>query len=103
MLDRPAEIGRLLRGPVRSWIATIAGYIREGQAAGRHYPDVDPEAYLVHCLHFVIASAATAPLIHGAVEPGAAGRARLEAELPRFAKAALFAPRPPISRRSKRR
>ena len=87
------EIGRLLRGPVRSWIATIAAYIRDGQAAGRHFDDVDPEAYLVHCLYFVIASAAAAPLIHGAVEPGAVGRERLDGELGRFAKAALFVPR----------
>jgi|RhiMethySRZTD1v2_1073278.scaffolds.fasta_scaffold149508_2 AcrR family transcriptional regulator len=93
MLDRPNEIGRLLRGPVRSWIATIAAYIRDGQAAGRHFDDVDPEAYLVHCLYFVIASAAAAPLIHGAVEPGAVGRERLDGELGRFAKAALFVPR----------
>ena len=103
VLDRPNEIGRLLRGPVRNWVATIAAYIRDGQAAGRHFADVDPEAYLVHCLYFVIASAAAAPLIHGAIAAGSAGRQRFERELGRIAKAALFVPRETAPRPRKKR
>src|SRR6516225_3600253 len=30
-LDRPAELRKLLRGPVRPWLDAVAGYIRSGQ------------------------------------------------------------------------
>jgi AcrR family transcriptional regulator len=93
-LDRPAEVRDLLRGPVRAWVQAIAGYIRDGQAHGRHFADVDPEAYVVHVLYFVIAATAAASVTHAAIEPGQPGRARFERELGRIAKAALFAPRP---------
>jgi len=93
-LDRPAEVGRLLRGPVRSWVAAISGYIRDGQTHGRHFADVDPEAYVVHILYFVITAAASEAVTHAAIEPTAAGRARFDRELVRIAKAALFVPRP---------
>jgi TetR/AcrR family transcriptional regulator len=97
VLDRPEEIGRVLGGPVRAWLATIARYIRDGQVAGRHHADVDPEAYLVNVLYFVIAAAASS-VTHDAVEPGEPGRTRLERELGRIAKAALFAPSRPRRR-----
>lgn len=93
VLDRPQEIRRLLEGFVRSWVAIIAGYIRDGQAAGRHHADVDPEAYLVHTLYLVISAAAAEPVTHGAIAAGSAGRQRFERELGRIAKAALFVPR----------
>lgn len=98
-LDRPAEVARILRGPVRSWVAAIAAYIREGQERGRHFADVDPEAYVVHILYFVITAAASEAVTHAAVEPTPLGRSRFEHELVRIAKAALFVPRPPARRR----
>jgi TetR/AcrR family transcriptional regulator len=103
LLDRPLELQRLLRDQVRAWVTTIAGYIRDGQAAGRHHADADAEAYLVHMLHFVISTAAVAPVIQDAVGPGTAGRQRFERELGRIAKAALFAPRDGASKPRKRR
>lgn len=103
VLDRPAETRRLLGGPVHTWVAAITRYIREGQATGRHYPDVDPEAYVVHLLYFIIAAAAAAPVTGGAIEAGSGGAARFDRELERIAKAALFTPRPPEPRRRKRR
>jgi len=98
-LDRPAAIARILRGPVRDWVGSIAAYIREGQRLGRHYADVDPEAYVVHVLQMVIATAAAAAVTHTAIEPSPAGRARFDRELHRIAKAALFAPPPAGARR----
>jgi TetR/AcrR family transcriptional regulator len=101
-LDRPLEMARLLRGAVRPWVESIAAYIREGQARGRHYDDVDPEAYVAHILYFVIAAIAAAPATHEGIESGAGGQRRYERELGRIAKAALFAPRPPARRNPRR-
>ncbi len=92
-LDRPAELARQLRGAVRPWVDAIATYIREGQARGRHFEDVDPEAYLTHVLYYIIAATAAAPVMHEAIETGAAGRGRFERELTRIAKASLFTAR----------
>jgi AcrR family transcriptional regulator len=103
LLDRPAETRRVLSGPVHTWVAAISRYIREGQASGRHFADVDPEAYVVHMLFMVIAAAAAAPVTGAAIAAGSPGQARHERELVRIAKAALFAPRPPQPRRRRRR
>jgi TetR/AcrR family transcriptional regulator len=103
VLDRPQEIQRLLRESVRGWVATIAGYIRDGQATGRHYADADPEAYLVHMLYFVVTAAAAAAVTHGAIEPTASGRQRFDRELVRIAKAALFVPRAAPTKARKKR
>ena len=98
-LDRPVETARILRGPVRKWVAAIAAYIREGQEHGRHFADLDPEAYVVHILYFVITAAASEAVTHAAVEPTPLGQARFDRELVRIAKAALFVPRPSGRRR----
>jgi TetR/AcrR family transcriptional regulator len=112
-LDRPAEMKRLLRGPVRPWLAAVAEYIRLGQSTGRHFADVDPEAYVVHVLQLVLASAASASVTRAALDDDARARGsaeggtrppnRYDRELARIAKASLFVPdaaRPP--RRSRR-
>src|SRR5215204_4179764 len=44
-LDRPAEVKKLLRGPVRPWLQAVASYVRQGQETGRHFVDADPESY----------------------------------------------------------
>ena len=87
-LDRPLEAKKLLAGPVRPWIQAIAGYIREGQAGGRHYPDADAEAYVVHMLQLVLAATASAPVTMPLLGEGA--RARYDKELARIARASLF-------------
>lgn len=91
-LDRPAELRKLLRGPVRPWLAAVAGYIRSGQEHGRHYPEADAEAYVVLVLTFVVAAAASAPLATAVLDGD--GRGRGERELARIARASLFLPDP---------
>jgi AcrR family transcriptional regulator len=92
VMDRPAEAKKMLRGVLPA-ISALAGYIRTGQTHGRHYEDVDPEAYLVHILQFVIGAAAVSDVTAGALGTGAEQRARYDRELARIAKASLFVPR----------
>jgi AcrR family transcriptional regulator len=89
-LDRPAETRRLLRGPVAPVLAAVAGYIESGKAHGRHHPDVDAEAYVIHVLQFAIAAAAVADVTCNAMGTGAAVRARYDREIARIAKTSLF-------------
>ncbi len=104
-LDRPAEMRKLLRGPVRPWLSAVAGYIRTGQENGHHYADVDAEAYVVHVLQLVIAAAASASVSAAVLDPSSHGaptkdaRARYDRELARIARASLFTPRV-LSRKS---
>lgn len=93
VLDRPAELKKVLRGVVRPWLSAIAEYIRAGQASGRHFADADAEAYVVHWLGFVIAAVASAPITSAVLE-GAEARARYDKELVRIARASLFTPQP---------
>jgi TetR/AcrR family transcriptional regulator len=88
VLDRPAEARKLLAGPVRPWIGAIAGYIRSGQAGGRHHRDADAEAYVVHMLQLGLAATASAPVTAALLGEGA--RARHDRELSRIARASLF-------------
>lgn len=94
MLDRPEAIRSVLRHTVRPWLGAVAAYIRDGQARGLHYAEVDPEAYLIHILSLVLTSAAGAATSAVALAPGAPGRARFHAELSRIARASLFRPAP---------
>lgn len=99
LLDRPEAIRHLLRQTVRPWLAAVAAYIRDGQVRGLHYPEVDPEAYLIHILSLVMTAAAGAHVSAVALAPGAAGRNRFHTELTRIAKASLFRvpePAPPL-------
>lgn len=91
-LDRPAEAKKLLAGPVRPWIESIAAYIRAGQASGRHHADVDPEAYVVHMLQLVLAATASAPVTTAllAASEGESARGRYDRELARVARTSLF-------------
>jgi len=91
-LDRPVEARRLLAAPVRPWLDAVAGYIRAGQASGRHHPDLDPDAYVLHVLGMVISLTANASVNMAGL--GDDARARYEGELARIARASLFLPKP---------
>lgn len=88
-LDRPKEARELLR-TVMPVIDAVAGYVRNGQNHERHDADVDPTAYVVHVLLFIIASVALSPVVAPTLGTGEAGRARYANELTRMAKASLF-------------
>lgn len=102
-LDRPAEMKKLLKGPVRPWLAAVAGYIEAGQESGHHFEDVDAEAYVVHVLQMVISAAASAAVSQSLLEGD--GKGRYERELARIARASLFVPQsdkqPKRARRSR--
>jgi AcrR family transcriptional regulator len=90
-LDRPGDVRRILRGPLRPWLSAIAGYIESGRRHGTHQADVDPEAYVMHILLYVISAASVAGVCAAAFE-GAGARARWDRELHRIARASLFSP-----------
>jgi AcrR family transcriptional regulator len=90
-IDRPAESKKLMRAAVRPWLSAIAEYIRAGQATGRHFAEVDAEAYVLHVMQLVISAAAAAPITAAVLDGDV--RRRYDRELARIAKTALFAPR----------
>src|SRR5579883_963714 len=90
-LDRPEQMKKLLRGPVRPWLAAVADYIKAGQRGLGHYADVDAEAYVVHILQLVLMATAAAPVTRAVLEDDAKGR--YDRELARIARASLFSPR----------
>jgi AcrR family transcriptional regulator len=92
-LDRPNEVRRILRGPLRPWLSAIAGYIEAGRRHGTHQADVDPEAYVMHILLLCVSAASVAGVCAAAFE-GAGARTRWDRELHRIARASLFSPRP---------
>jgi AcrR family transcriptional regulator len=94
-LDRPVETKKLLRSAVRPWLAAVAGYVESGQKSGRHWADVDAEAYVLHILQLVLAAAASAPVTSGGLladeaHDARAARERYDRELARIAHASLF-------------
>ncbi len=91
LLDRPKELRDVLRGPVKPWVGAVAGYIRAGQEGGRHFAEVDAEAYVLEVMLLVITAAASQSVL-GAALDGKAAEARLDAELARIARASLFRP-----------
>jgi AcrR family transcriptional regulator len=97
LLDRPDEVEAELGVHVRSWVAIVCDYIRKGQAQGRVYPDVDPEAYVVQVINLVIAGVATYDCL-GALVASQSGAeqhfARHVRELLRVARRGLFLPEP---------
>jgi TetR/AcrR family transcriptional regulator len=90
-LDRPAELRRLLRGPVRPWISAVAQYVRSGREAGRHYPDLDDDAYVLHMLQLVVSATACGSVSSAVLDDDAEGR--YDRELARIARSSLFPPR----------
>lgn len=100
VLDRPEEMRALIREHVRPWATVVVDYLRRGQAAGRVFAGVDPEAWIVEVINLVIAGFATfdvlAPLVDPNDDPDARERAftRHLTELLRVARASLFQPKP---------
>jgi AcrR family transcriptional regulator len=84
-LDRPDEVRRLLRGPMKPWLASVAEYVQRAR------PGLDAEAYVAHVLQMIILGAAGASVSSAAI-PGAERerRARWDAELRRLARVGLF-------------
>jgi AcrR family transcriptional regulator len=97
ILDRPDEVEAALGVHVRSWAAIVCDYIRKGQAQGRVYPDVDPEAYVVQVINLVIAGVATYDCV-GVLVASQSGAdqhfVRHVRELLRVARRGLFLPEP---------
>ncbi len=91
-LDRPAEMRKVLRGTVHQWHTAVAGYIEAGRETGRHYADVDPEAYVVLIMLLVITATASSPVTAAALDRD--GQARFDREVARIAHASLFPPTP---------
>ena len=90
-LDRPVEMKKLLRGAVRPWLQAVASYVDRGRANGRHFADVDAEAYVLHVLQLVLAASASATVTSVVLDGDARGR--YERELARIAHASLFQPK----------
>jgi len=97
LLDRPDEMGPLIRERVQPWTAIVSDYIRKGQAQGRVHPDVDPEAYVASVINLILSTIA----VHGVIGPLLDGEPsspsippRLLEEVLRVARSALFLPEP---------
>lgn len=89
VLDRPVEMKKLMRGPVKPWLDAVAEYVRAGQKAGKHHANVDPEAYVMLVMNLVIGAAACASVVNSVLDEDA--DARHHQELARIARASLFA------------
>jgi AcrR family transcriptional regulator len=87
-LDRPHEMKKLMRGPVKDWLQAVAAYIKAGQGIGRHHADLDADSYVLHIFHLVLVTAASTQLT-AAVIPD---QDRYDAELVRIARSSLFVP-----------
>lgn len=100
ILDQPDAIQALIHGPMRIWVALVCDHIRQGQAEGRVYPDVDPEAYVIQVIDLVITGIATHASMGALLAPAAAADApppgaqldRHIREILRVARRALFLP-----------
>jgi AcrR family transcriptional regulator len=89
-MDRPAEMKKLLRGPVRPWLSAVAGFIQSAQGK-RHHEDLDAEAYVIHILMLVVTAVGAADVMSAAIDSPDA-RSRYDKELARIARASLFRP-----------
>jgi TetR/AcrR family transcriptional regulator len=88
VLDRPVEMRKMLRQAVFPWLSMVAEYVRTGRDAGRHYPELDPEAYVLHVMQLVVTAASFAPVTSAFIESEA--DVRYQRELARIARSSLF-------------
>ncbi|MBV1857761.1 MAG: TetR/AcrR family transcriptional regulator [Nannocystaceae bacterium] len=97
LLDRPEEMGPLIRDRVQPWTDVVSGYIRKGQAQGRVHADVDPEAYVSAVINLILSSIAVhavAGSLLGGDTASSSIHPRLLDEVLRVARSALFIPEP---------
>lgn len=85
ILDRPAEVRRLLASTVTPWIEVVGGHIRRGQEKGEIAAAVDPEVYVIHIIELVLSSMAVYDLVSDHFDFD-----RYLDELLRLAKSSLF-------------
>ncbi len=92
VLDRPADIQKILRGAIRPWLEALAEGIRAGQRERRYRDDVDAEAYVAHMIQLVIAASAAASVGASAIprDGEGDGERRYHRELARVARASLL-------------
>lgn len=98
MLDRPDDMRALLVEGLRPWLLLVAEYIRQGQATGILYEDVDPESYVMHIILLVAGTVANLQVLprvlsDAATRDDASNEKRYLDELFRIAKNSLFKPR----------
>lgn len=95
VLDRPSEMRELLGTHLRPWVSALADYIRKGQRHGEHFPDADPEAYLIHILGMFVGAIALADTLRVLLRSAPRDKSRNDRqlrELLRIAKSSLFSP-----------
>jgi TetR/AcrR family transcriptional regulator len=90
LLDRPVEMRKTLGQVLRPWLSAVAQYIGVGREAGRHYAELDDEAYVLHVIQLVVMATACGSVTSTVLEGDAA--ARYERELVRIARTSLFLP-----------
>ena len=99
MLDRPDDMRALLVEGLRPWLLLVAEYIRQGQANGIIYEDVDPEGYVMHVILLVAGTVANLKVLPRVLSEEASSRDAAGAEkryldeLFRLARSSLFKPR----------
>jgi AcrR family transcriptional regulator len=98
MLDRPDDMRALLIEGLRPWLLLVAEYIRQGQASGILYEDVDPESYVMHIILLVAGTVANLQVLprvlsESAGRDAATAEKRYLDEIFRIARNSLFKPR----------
>jgi AcrR family transcriptional regulator len=98
MLDRPDDMRALMIEGLRPWLLLVAEYIRQGQASGILYEDVDPESYVMHIILLVAGTVANLQVLPRVLSESSGRDAstaekRYLDELFRIARNSLFKPR----------
>ena len=92
-LDRPDDMRERLKKHVKPVVVNLSRYLESGQGRGDLWPELDPEAYLFQAIVLFVCgvtlSESFSPLMPASSERGAPQK-RLERELLRMAKAAMF-------------
>ena len=92
-LDRPDDMRERLKKHVKPVVVNLSRYLESGQGRGDLWPELDPEAYLFQAIVLFVCgvtlSESFSPLMPASSESGAPQK-RLERELLRMAKAAMF-------------
>ncbi len=91
-LDRPKVLEALLEKYVRPWIAVVRKQLERARDEGFVHVDADVEAYAIQVIHLVVSGFAVLDMMATALGGRTSERrARIKAEMIRFARAGLFA------------